>query len=391
MNWGCEMTDIAEDIAFRAQCNQRIEREKLPPSMGLLWALDAGNTREMDSRVKTLSTASLAHFFDLKPTEEQLEQLANRLFTCYIPHLLAAIVHRIDDKATSQPDTSALLFTLELLKERTIDFSSSISVLLKGQLYFSLRTIVPAQEAGRIYDGFARNVYNLEADRPGSPVAAIAAVFNSFYEEVLKRANAAPDSVETQEDLRVMGSSSYFIFHDKPVEIDRWVNQVNALSNLNDKASGETLAQVQYLLAKRINHLNHWFSGKTSTVALQPLSRVNTITTAAHAANLFDTVLKVCRGLQKLPDDNRHARACATQLLSHTIRVTGKHADKIGSAQWQELESRIADKVEWATALHRVQKKGRSVVMKFMHRTDLFGEYLKNPELSDKLEMDLGL
>lgn len=385
------MSNLVEDLAFRAQCNQRIASEKLPPAMGLIWALEAGNTREMDSRVKTLSAASLARFFDLKPTEEQLEQLANTVFTCYIPHLLAAIVHRIDDKATSQPDTSALLFTLELLKERSIDFSDSIEVLLKGKLYFSLRTIVSAQEAGRIYEGFARNVYNLPAGDSGSPVAAIAAVFNSFYEEILKRANAAPDTVETQEDLHVLGSSSYFIFHDKPSEIGRWVNQVSALASLCEKTSGETLAQTKYLLGKRINHLNHWFSGKTSTVALQPLSRVNTITTAAHAANLFDTVLKVCRGLQKLPDDNRHARACATQLFAHTVRVTGKHAEKIGSAQWQEFESRIADKVEWAAALHQVQKKGRTVVMQYMHRTDLFGQHLKTAELSDKLEMDLGL
>jgi hypothetical protein len=385
------MTNLVEDLAFRAQCNQRIEREKLPPAMGLIWALDVGNTREMDSRVKTLSTASLAHFFDLKPTEEQLEQLANKVFTCYIPHLLAAIVHRIDEKAATQPDSSALLFTLELLKERSIDFSDSISILLKGKLYFSLRTIVSAQEAGRIYEGFARNVYNLPADDTGKPVAAIAAVFNSFYEETIRRSILAPDTLETQEDLQVLGNSSYFIFHDKPQEIGRWINQVNALANLHEKASGETLTQTSYLLGKRINHLNHWFSGKTSTAALQPFSRVSTITTAVHAANLFDTVLKVCRALQKLPDDNRHARACATQLFSHTVRVTAKHADKIGSAQWLELESRIADKVEWATALHQVQKKGRAVVMKYMRRTDLFAEHLKNPELSDKLEMDLGL
>jgi hypothetical protein len=385
------MTNIAEDLAFRAQCNQRIEREKLPPAMGLIWALEVGNTREMDSRVKTLSPASLARFFDLKPTEEQLEQLAKTVFTCYIPHLLAAIVHRIEDKTTAQPDTSALLFTLELLKERTIDFSNSISVLLKGQLYFALRTIVPAQEAGRIYDGFARNVYNLPRDEAGNPVAAIGAVFNSFYEEVLSRAIVTPNTVEAEEDLRVMGSSSYFIFHDKPSEIGRWFTQVKYLTQILSEATGETKTQATYLLGKRINHFSHWFQGKTSTVALQPLSRVNTITTGIHAANLFFNVLKMCSALQELPDNDRHARACATQLLAHTIRVTGKHADKLGSAQWQELESKIADKVEWATALHQVQKKGRAVVMKYMHRTDLFGEHLKNPELSDKLEMDLGL
>jgi hypothetical protein len=99
----------------------------------------------------------------------------------------------------------------------------------------------------------------------------------------------------------------------------------------------------------------------------------------------------MCEAVQKLPDNDRHARACATQLFAHSIRLMAKYADKIGSAKWLELESRIADKVDWPVAIKQVQKKGRAVVMQYMRRTDLFAEHLKNQELSDKLEMDLGL
>jgi hypothetical protein len=81
---------------------------------------------------------------------------------------LWGIVQRINDKAAGQPDTSALLVTLELLKERSIDSSDSIEGLLKGQLYFSLKNVVSAAEAGRFltmtrFRVWSRNLLRLKA------------------------------------------------------------------------------------------------------------------------------------------------------------------------------------------------------------------------------------
>ena len=345
MIWGCKVSEIKEDLAYRGELNQRLKSAKMPFEYGLLWALREGKDREVADRIRMMADYDkFPNFFRLDLKDSDIEALyAIDTYSIQRHRLLLGITRFLEQEDVTTEQGYKVVPLLDLLSQKKFMIDDR-TALLKGRLYFALKKVMPANDALRSYEHFVS--YDEKRFHGAS--------FNSFFERVVSLAFRGSNPKLDDDDLRAIASCRHLTFIDEEAEVKRWVIQLNSIGNAIESRKGESNDALIHLGHIRSKHLMQWLQRSSSVEAMQPFMSTKAIASPKNAGDAFNKYTMTMKALSRINRAQPMSFDAQTPLTRHAFKLLSRFLDKLPAQDWQELTEASDLPVDWTSVLKRI-------------------------------------
>lgn len=342
MIWGCKVSDIIDDLAYRGELNQRLKNAKMPFFYGLLWALREGKDREVAERIRMMSHFDqFPAFFKLDLTESDIEKLYEiDNFSIQRHRLLLGIARFLEQDDVTPEQGAKVMPLLDLLAEKKFLFDER-DVFHNGKLYLALRKIMPPTEALRKYEHFVsydEKRYHNEA-------------YNSLFERVISLAFKGANPERSDDDLRAIANCRHMTYIPDGAEVKRWINQLNSIGNVIVSRAGQDNSALIQVGHSRAKHLMIWLKTGSSVEAMQPFMSTKTVASPKNAQEAFSKYVMTMTALSRINRAQPLNFDAQTPLTRHAFRLLARFVDKLKASDWEKLAAADDLPIDWRAIL----------------------------------------